>query len=76
MALQRHCIENSVPKYMLTDCAPEYKRADLEIKKLLEDKGVQKYFAETAIKWQFTPANSAQHNSITESLVKIAKTAL
>lgn len=32
--------------------------------------------AERGIRWTFTPANSAQHNSITETLVKQSKLAL
>ena len=76
MAFQRHCSENSFPKFILTDQAPEYKRADLEIQKVLQNRDVQTYMAEKNIRWQFTPANSAQHNSITESLVKQSKLAL
>ena len=76
MSFQRHCSENSVPTYILTDCASEYKRADLEIKRMLETDEMQSYLAEKGVKWQFTPANSAQHNSVTESLVKQAKLAL
>ena len=76
MAFQRHVAENSVPKFILTDNAPEYKRADVEIQKVLQTSEVQKYMAEKGIKWKFTPANSAQHNSITETLVKQSKLAL
>ena len=76
MAFQRHCSENSFPKFILTDQAPEYKREDMEIQKVLKKSEVQTYMAEKGIRWQFTPANSAQHNSITESLVKQSKLAL
>ena len=60
----------------MTDNAAEYVRADLELKKIMENQEVKQYFAEKGIKWNFTPARSPQHNSVSESLVKQSKLAL
>ena len=76
MAFQRHIAENSCPKSILTDNAAEYVRTDLELKKIMENPEVKQYFAEKGIKWNFTPAGSPQHNSVSESLVKQSKLAL
>ena len=41
MAFQRHIAENSCPKSILTDNAAEYVRADLELKKIMENQEVK-----------------------------------
>ena len=76
MAFQRHCSENSFPKFILTGNASEYNRADLENQKVLQNSEVKEYMAERNIRWLFTPANSSKHKSITENLVKQSKLAL
>ena len=76
MVFQRHIAENSCPKSILRDNAAQYVRADLELKKIMENQEVKQYFAEKGIKWSFTPARSPQHNSVSESLVKQSKFAL
>ena len=76
MAFQRHIAKNSCPKTILTDNAAEYVRADFEIKQIMEKQEVKQNFAEKDIQWNFTPARSLQHNSISETLVEQSKLSL
>ena len=76
MAFQRHCSENSRPLWVLSDNAAEYVKAENELEKVIKSDGVTRYFGEHGIKWRFAPKRSPQHNSISESLVKVCKATL
>ena len=71
-ALQREFI----PKIHLDRPGSRLQEGRLKIQKVLQNRDVQTYMAEKNIRWQFTSANSAKHNSITETLVKQSKLAL
>ena len=76
MAFQRHCSENGCPKWVLSDNAAEYVKASDELWKLIDCDQTRKYFFEHGIKWKFSPKRSPQHNSVSESLIKVANNAL
>ena len=76
MALQRHSSENGRPSYILSDNASAYVRSKNELWKLIDATQTKTYLSEHNIKWKFSPKLSPQHNSVSESLVKVAKDAL
>ena len=71
MSFQRHCSENGVPRYVLSDNDAAYIRANEEIKALFRRDAAKKYYAANVIRWNFTPRRSPQHNGATESLVSV-----
>ena len=44
--------------------------------RLIDSDKTKNYFGEHNIKWKFSPKLSPQHNSVSESLIKVAKDAL
>ena len=79
MAFQRMTSTRSTPRYILSDNAAEFVRANKELKQVMElitSEEVRRKLNEKAIKWFFTPAFSPQHNGLTEILIKGAKNSL
>ena len=76
MSLQRHCAENGKARWILSDNANEYIKANDELKTIFNSEQVKRYYFDHSIKWKFSPKRSPQHNSVSESLIKVAKSAL
>ena len=76
MSFQRHCSENGVPRYVLSDNDAAYIRANEEIQALFRSDAAKKYYATNGIRWNFTPRRSPQHNGATESLVAVCRKTL
>ena len=79
MAFIRMTSAKSTPRFILSDNAAEFVRADKEIQEvmqLISSEEVRKQLGEQGIEWRFTPARSPQHNGLTEILIKSAKKTL
>ena len=76
MSFQRHCSENGIPRYILSDNDAAYIRANEEIQTLFRSDVAKKHYATNGIRWNFTPRRSPQHNGVTESLVAICRKTL
>ena len=76
MSFQRHCSENGVPRYVLSDNDAAYIRANEEIQALFRSDAAKKHYAANGIGWNFTPRRSPQHNGATESLVSVCRKTL
>ena len=68
MAFIRMTSAKSTPRFILSDNAAEFVRADKEIQEvmqLISSEEVRKQLGEQGIEWRFIPARSPQHNGLT-----------